>query len=56
MLSKFRDIGANVSVKIHYLICHLDHFSKNLSEEQEERFDQDFNTMEESHQVDDITT
>ena len=53
MLSNFREIGANMSIKIHYLFSHLDCFPRNLgnySEEQGERFDQDFKTMEERYQ------
>ena len=49
MLSNFRDIGANMSIRIHYLFSHLDCFPTNLgdySEEQGERFHQDFKTME----------
>ena len=53
MLSNFRDIGANMSIKIHYLFSHLDCFPTNLgdySEKQGERFYQDFKTMEERYQ------
>ena len=53
MLSNFRDIGANMSIKIHYLFFHLDCFPTNLgdySEEQVERFHQDFKTMEKRYQ------
>ena len=41
MLFNFRDIGANMSIKIHYLFSHLDCFPTNLgdySNEQGERF------------------
>ena len=42
-----------MSIKVHYLHSHLDHFSKNLgdlSEEQGERFHQDIRVMEERYQ------
>ena len=32
MLSNFRDIGANMSIKIHYLFSHLDCFPTNLGD------------------------
>ena len=53
MLINFHDLGANMSIKVHYLFSHLDRFPKNLgdlSEEQGERFHQDFKTMEERYQ------
>ena len=53
MLSNFKDIGANMSIKIHYLLSLLDCFPTNLgdySEEQGERFHQDFKTIEERYQ------
>ena len=31
-LSNFRDIGANMSIKIHYLFSHLDCFPTNLGD------------------------
>ena len=43
-LFHFNWLGCNMSVKVHYLHCHLDHFPENLgdlSEEQGERFHQD---------------
>ena len=42
-----------MSIKVHYLHNHLDHFPKNLgdlSEEQGERFHQDIRVMEERYQ------
>ena len=42
-----------MSIKIHYLFCQLDRFPENLgdlSEEHEERFHQDFKTMQERYQ------
>ena len=53
MLSKFKDLGAKMSIKIHYLFSHLDRFPENLgdySEEQGERFHQDIQIMEERYQ------
>ena len=53
MLSSFKDLGCNMSIKVHYLHSHLDHFSKNLgdlSEEHGERFHQDIRVMEEWYQ------
>lgn len=53
MLANFRNIGANMSIKVHYLHNHLDKFPANLgdfSEEQGERFHQDMRVMEERYQ------
>ncbi|XP_076367169.1 uncharacterized protein LOC143255416 [Tachypleus tridentatus] len=53
MLSAFRDLGCNMSVKLHYLYSHLDRFPENpgaVSDEQGERFHQDLKTMEERYQ------
>ena len=53
MLLAFRDLGCNMSVKLHFLNSHLDQFPENLgavSEEQGERFHQDLMTMEERYQ------
>ena len=53
MLSSFKDLGCKMSIKVHYLHSHLDHFPKNLddlSEEQGERFHQDIRVMEERYQ------
>lgn len=53
MLSAFGKLGANMSIKVHFLFSHLDRFPDNLgdySEEQGERFHQDIKTMEERYQ------
>ena len=53
MLIKFKDLGCNMSIKVHYLHSHLDYFPENLgdlSEEQGERFHQDIKVMEERYQ------
>lgn len=53
MLNSFRDLGCNMSVKVHYLHSHLDSFPENLGdldEEQGERFHQDIKIMEERYQ------
>lgn len=53
MLEKFRILGCNMSIKIHFLHSHLDYFPENLgdvSEEQGERFHQDIKEMEKRYQ------
>lgn len=53
MLTAFKNLGCNMSVKVHFLHSHLDRFPENLghfSEEQGERFHQDIRTMEERYQ------
>ena len=53
MLSAFRDLGCNMSVKLHYLYSHLDRFPENLgavSDEQGQWFHEDLKTMEEHYQ------
>lgn len=53
MLERFRDLGCNMSIKLHYLHSHIDHFQHNLgdlSDEQGERFHQDLKTMESRYQ------
>ncbi|KAI6647435.1 hypothetical protein LOD99_12431 [Oopsacas minuta] len=53
MLSKFNNLGCKMSIKVHYLHNHLDHFSENfgdLSEEQGERIHQDSRVMQERYQ------
>lgn len=53
MLSNFKSLGCNMSIKVHYLHSHLDNFLGNLgdtSEEQGERFHQDIKTMEARYQ------
>jgi hypothetical protein len=49
MLDKFKELGCNMSMKVHFLDSHLDYFPANLgavSEEQGERFHQDIKEME----------
>lgn len=53
MLCNMKELGCNMSIKIHYLHSHLNRFPKNLgdySEEQGERFHQDIRVMEERYQ------
>ena len=53
MLKNFRDLGCNMSVKVHYLHSHLDRFPENLgdtSDEQGERFHQDLKIMKDRYQ------
>ena len=53
MLNNYRDIGANMSIKVHFLHSHLDRFPENcgeVSDEQGERFHQDIKEMEERYQ------
>lgn len=53
MLRSFQVLGCRMSIKLHYLHRHLDHFPQNLgamSDEQGERFHQDISTMEERYQ------
>ena len=49
MLTAFRNLGCNMSVKMHYLFSHMSQFPENLgsmSDEQGERFHQDMKEME----------
>ena len=53
LLSSFEDIGAKMSIKVHFLHSHLDRFPENLgalSDEQGERFHKDIKEMEERYQ------
>ena len=53
MLANFQALGARMSIKLHYLFCHLDHFPEDLgdtSEEPQERLHQDIKVMEETYQ------
>jgi len=53
LLSTLQDMDANMSIKLHFLSSHLDHFSENLgdlSDEQGERFHQDISEMEVRYQ------
>jgi hypothetical protein len=48
MLDKFKELGCNMSLKVHFLDSHLDNFPANLGavcEEQGERFHQDIKEM-----------
>ena len=50
ILLAFRDLGCNMSIKLHFLNSHLGQFPDNLgavSDEQGERFHQDLKIMEE---------
>ena len=49
MLTAFRNLGCNMSVKMHYLFSHMDRFPENMgsmSDEQGKRFYQDLKEME----------
>jgi len=49
LLSTLQDMGANMSIKLHFLYSHLDRFPENLgylSDEQGEQFHQDISEME----------
>ena len=53
MLTAFRNLGCNMSIKMHYLFSHMDRFPENLgsmSDEQGERFHQDMKEMETRYQ------
>ena len=53
LMENFRQIGARMSVKMHFLRSHLDYFPENcgdFSEEQGERFHQDISDMEKRYQ------
>ena len=53
LLSSFENIGAKMSIKVHFLHSHLDLFSENLgalSDKQAERFHQKISEMEERYQ------
>ena len=53
MLTNFKNLGTNMSIKVHFLHSHLNRFPHNLgdfSEEQGERFHQDIKVMEERYQ------
>ena len=52
MLSKSKNLGTKMSIKVHYLFSHLDCFPANLgdlSEEHGESFHQDIKVMEERY-------
>ena len=49
LMSAMKDLGCNMSIKVHYLHSHLDWFPENLgdvTEEQGERFSQDIKVVE----------
>ena len=53
MLTAFRNLALNMSVKMHYLFSHMDRFPENLglmSDEQGKRFHQDLKEMETRYQ------
>ena len=53
LIENYKNLGCNMSLKLHFLDSHLDKFPENLSdysEEQEERFHQDMSEMEERYQ------
>ena len=53
ILTCYHAIGANMSIKVHFLHSHLDRFPENCSDvcdEQGERFHQDIKVMEERYQ------
>lgn len=53
LLNNFKNLGCNMSIKVHYLHSHLEKFPENLgscSEEQGERFHQDLKVMEDRYQ------
>ena len=53
MLTPFRNLGCNMSIKMHYLFSHIGWFHENLgsmSDEQGEKFHQDIKEMETRYQ------
>ena len=53
MLAKYQEMGANMSIKVHFFHSYLDRFPQNLGdflEEQGKRFHQDTKVMEERYQ------
>lgn len=49
MLDSYKELGCNMSIKVHFLNSHLDYFPENLgsvSDEQGERFHQDLKEIE----------
>jgi hypothetical protein len=53
MLDKLKHLGCNMSLKLHFLVSHLDYFPPNVgavSEEQCERFHQDLKDVERRYQ------
>jgi hypothetical protein len=53
MLENFKNLGCNMSVKVHFLHSHIEYFPENLGcfgEEQGERFHHDIKEMEKMYQ------
>ncbi|XP_069623312.1 uncharacterized protein [Ranitomeya imitator] len=53
LLESYKALGCNMSIKLHFLHCHLANFPENLgavSDEQGERFHQDLKVMEDRYQ------
>ena len=53
LLKSLQDTGANLSIKVYFLHCHLDKFPDNcgnVSDEQGKRFYQEIKIMEEPYQ------
>ncbi|XP_051153375.1 uncharacterized protein LOC127276771 [Leptopilina boulardi] len=53
MLDSYKELGCNMSIKVHLLNSHLDYFPENLgsvSDEQGERFHQDLKEIEKRYQ------
>ena len=53
MIYAFKNLGYNMSIKMHYLFSHIDRFPENLgamSDEQGERFHQDIKELETTYQ------
>ena len=53
MLIAFKNLGCNMSIKMHYLFLHMDRFPEilgSMSDEQDERFHQDIQEMESRYQ------
>ena len=53
LMENFRQIGARMSVKMHFLLSHLDYFLENcgdFSKEQGDRFSQDISDLEKRYQ------
>ena len=53
LLESYKALGSNMSIKLHFLHCHLVNFPEDLgavTDEQGERFHQDLEIMEECYQ------
>jgi hypothetical protein len=54
LLQSYQKLGCNMSLKIHFLLSHLDFFPENcsaVSDEHGEQFHQDISSMEKRYQV-----